>query len=88
MKEITKHYTNGEVTVVWRSGLCQHSTLCWKGLLAVFDPRKHPWINMDGAETANIIKQVTQCPSGALSYFVNTGTQDQQDANIAGEKEQ
>ena len=71
MKEVTKHYTNGEITVVWKSGLCQHSTNCWKGLLSVFDPRKSPWINMDGANSERIIEQVMQCPSGALSYFGN-----------------
>lgn len=71
MKEVTKHYTNGEVTVVWKNGLCQHSTKCWKGLRDVFDPQKSPWINMQAAETQHIIEQVKQCPSGALSYFMN-----------------
>jgi len=71
MKEVTKHYTDGKVTVVWKNRLCQHSTLCWKGLLQVFDPRKGPWINMTGATTEQIIEQVKQCPSGALSFFMN-----------------
>ena len=83
MKEVIKHYTNGEVTVIWKSSLCQHSTVCWKGLLEVFDPRKHPWINMDGAETKRIMDQVKQCPSGALSYFLNT----EKDQQHAGETE-
>ena len=37
-----KTYTNGEVTVVWKPEICQHSTHCWKGLLAVFNPQKKP----------------------------------------------
>ena len=39
----------------------------------VFDPARRPWINMDGADEARIAAQVTQCPSGALSYFMNSG---------------
>ena len=69
MKEITKHYTKGDVTVVWKPDLCQHSTHCWKELREVFDPKQSPWINMDGAPPDRIIEQVTKCPSGALSFM-------------------
>jgi uncharacterized Fe-S cluster protein YjdI len=69
-----KKYSNGEITVIWKPGLCQHSTNCWKGLINVFDPRKKPWINMDGANSERIIEQVKKCPSGALSYLANAAT--------------
>ena len=59
------------MTVVWKPGICIHSTLCWKGLLSVFNPKEKPWIKMDGATTERIIEQVRKCPSGALSYFLN-----------------
>ncbi len=62
-----KHYTNGEITIDWKPDLCIHSTNCWKGLSAVFDPRKRPWIKMDGADTPAIRAAVARCPSGALS---------------------
>lgn len=65
------HYTNDEVTVVWKPKLCIHSTLCWKGLIDVFNPRERPWVKINGAATERIIEQVKQCPSGALSYFMN-----------------
>ncbi len=42
MKDITKKYTNGEVTIVWKPNECIHSTICFKGLGEVFDPRKRP----------------------------------------------
>lgn len=71
MKETTKQYSNGEITVVWQPQVCIHSTLCWKGLGEVFNPTKRPWVNMDGAQTEAIIEQVKKCPSGALSYFKN-----------------
>ncbi len=67
-----KEYTNGEITIVWKPDMCQHSALCWKGLVDVFDPRKRPWINMQGADNESIIRQVGTCPSGALSYYLNS----------------
>lgn len=72
MSKDTHHYSNDEVTVVWKPGMCIHSTLCWKGLPEVFNPRERPWVKMSGATTDRIIEQVKQCPSGALSYFLNT----------------
>lgn len=66
-----KEYTNGEVTVVWKPEMCIHSALCFKGLPEVFDPRKRPWVNTQGATTGAIVEQVKKCPSGALSYYMN-----------------
>ncbi|HEY6265967.1 MAG TPA: (4Fe-4S)-binding protein [Candidatus Acidoferrum sp.] len=66
-----KTYTNGEISVVWKSGLCLHSAKCVQGLGEVFNVRTRPWINMDGASTDRIIRQIEQCPSGALRYFRN-----------------
>lgn len=66
-KNIKKEYTNGEITVVWQSGLCKHAAECVKNLPAVFKPREQPWINVDNASTAEIIATVHKCPSGALT---------------------
>ena len=71
MPQKTFKYSNADITVTWQPDLCQHSTLCWKGLLQVFNPQQRPWINMDGATTELIIEQVKKCPSGALSYLLN-----------------
>lgn len=67
----TKEYSNGEVTIVWKSNLCIHSTNCINGLPGVFDMNKRPWINAEGATTNQIIDQVKKCPSGALSFYLN-----------------
>jgi uncharacterized Fe-S cluster protein YjdI len=67
MKEITKKYSNGEVTVIWKPSQCSHSAICFRGLPQVFDPRVKPWVNIAGATTNDIIEQVKKCPSGALS---------------------
>ena len=73
-KSSTREYSNGEVTIVWQPDLCIHSKICWRGagsLPEVFNPLKRPWIKPEGAETEKIIEQVTKCPSGALSYYMN-----------------
>ena len=69
--EITRTYTNGEVTVVWKPNLCQHSAICFRGLPKVFDPRKRPWVDPQGASTEEIVAQVQKCPSRALTYLLN-----------------
>jgi uncharacterized Fe-S cluster protein YjdI len=71
MNDTTKKYTNGEVTVVWRPDRCCHSTICFTGLPNVFNPNRRPWVNITGASTQEIIKQVKECPSAALTYFMN-----------------
>jgi uncharacterized Fe-S cluster protein YjdI len=71
MKKMTKRYTNGEVTIVWKPDVCAHSGVCFRGLNRVFDPRKRPWITPDGATTPEIVDQVKRCPSAALTYFMN-----------------
>jgi uncharacterized Fe-S cluster protein YjdI len=71
MSESEKTYTNGEITVLWKPGVCIHSAKCVQGLGEVFNVNARPWINMSGSETSRIIKQVDECPSGALSYVRN-----------------
>ena len=71
MKDITKKYTNGEITIVWKPAMCIHSTNCFKGLPEVFDPRKRPWTSPENSTSERIIEQIRKCPSGALSYYHN-----------------
>ena len=67
INNLKKEYNNGEVTVIWQSGLCTHSANCVKNLSAVFQPRTQPWIKMENGTTEEIIATVAKCPSGALS---------------------
>ena len=66
-----KEYTNGEVTIVWEANKCIHSGICVKGLPKVFKPNERPWIAIDAASTDKLVEQVKQCPSGALSFYMN-----------------
>ena len=72
MKNVRKEYSNGVVTIVWQNALCIHSGNCVRGLPSVFDSRSTPWINANAATTEEIINQVKKCPSGALSYYLNS----------------
>lgn len=74
MENNTKEYTNGEVTIVWKPALCIHSKICWhavNGMPEVFNPRERPWIKVNATTTEKLIEQVSKCPSGALTYFLN-----------------
>lgn len=74
--DIRKEYTNGEVTVVWRSGLCRHSGNCVRALPNVFRPQARPWINVSDGTTDPIVQAVKRCPSGALTYYFNDQGED------------
>jgi uncharacterized Fe-S cluster protein YjdI len=84
MKDITKKYTNGEVTIVWKPSECIHSGICFRGLIDVFDPQKRPWITPENSTSEKIIEQVKKCPSGALSYYLNRDSQDEK-VNVQAE---
>lgn len=71
MKDITKKYSNGEVTIVWKPALCIHSRNCFTGLNEVFHPQDLPWITPQHSTTDKIVAQIKKCPSGALSYYMN-----------------
>lgn len=64
-------YINDEITVLWKPDVCKHSGRCVTQLPGVFDIHKHPWVNMQGASSEEIIAQVNKCPTGALSILKN-----------------
>ncbi|TAH12236.1 MAG: (4Fe-4S)-binding protein [Sphingobacteriia bacterium] len=68
---LKKEYSNGQITVVWQSGLCRHSGNCVKNLSSVFNPKEQPWIKIENASSEEIILAVSKCPSGALSIKHN-----------------
>ncbi|HEY9117840.1 MAG TPA: (4Fe-4S)-binding protein [Roseivirga sp.] len=64
---MTKEYTNGEITVLWKPEQCIHSGICLRGLPQVFDLKQKPWVNMEAAKSEQIVNLVKECPSKALS---------------------
>ncbi|HEX4852131.1 MAG TPA: (4Fe-4S)-binding protein [Puia sp.] len=78
MAQETFTYTNGEVTIIWKPNICQHSGICVHGLPSVFNSKKRPWIDIHGSDSPTIIEQIKKCPSGALSFFTNESKTDSQ----------
>ena len=67
-KEIVKEYASGDLTVVWKPKKCIHAGICVKSLPKVYDPKGKPWIKAENASADELMAQIEQCPSGALSY--------------------
>lgn len=66
MSEPTRTYSNDEIKVEWHHERCVHCENCIKGLPQVFDMQKRPWVDLSKATSDEIIKQVAECPDGAL----------------------
>jgi uncharacterized Fe-S cluster protein YjdI len=69
--DITRTYTNGEITIVWKAQKCTHRGDCVKNNRDVFKPKERPWVKPLNSTTDKIIETVQKCPSGALTYFFN-----------------
>ena len=68
MKSPLQEYKNDAIIVRFDPKICIHSGVCVRGLRAVFDIDKRPWVNVEGASAEAIAEQIKRCPSGALSY--------------------
>ncbi len=61
-----KTYTGDKVDVSFDAAVCEHAAECVRGLPAVFDTQRRPWILPDGAPAERVVEVVGRCPSGAL----------------------
>lgn len=67
-KTIVKEYKKDDLTIVWDANKCIHAGVCVQRLPKVYDPKAKPWVKPENATKEELIKQLDQCPSGALSY--------------------
>ncbi len=67
-----KEYSNGELTIVWEPAICSHSEVCINCLPEVYNPYGKPWITIEKATSKQLQEQISKCPSGALSYYMNS----------------
>lgn len=87
MEKIIRKYSNGEITVVWKPHLCDHSAVCIRELPKVFDTFSRPWIKMDAATTEEIKHVVDRCPTKAITWYKNGSENDTvTDDNVGVEK--
>lgn len=70
MEKNNNVFSNDKITVTYEPRCCINAELCAKQLSEVFRHSVIPWIDLDGAKTKKIIKQIKRCPSGALQYFL------------------
>ena len=68
MKNPIQEYKTDAIIVRFDPRVCIHSGVCVRGLRAVFDVEKRPWVNVEGASAEAIAEQIKRCPSGALSF--------------------
>jgi uncharacterized Fe-S cluster protein YjdI len=61
-----KRYTGEALDVTFDPVRCRHAAECLRGLPAVFDRGRRPWILPDGGEPADVVRVVARCPTGAL----------------------
>ena len=63
-----KEYLTDEIAVIWKPELCEHSGIRVKMLPNVYNPKERPWIKPENATTQQLIEQINQRPSKALTY--------------------
>ena len=74
MKKKTREYSSGQITVQYDVGRCIHAAECVRGLPAVFDPKRRPWIDPGQTDDLSKLAEVIErCPTGALQYRSEEG---------------
>jgi uncharacterized Fe-S cluster protein YjdI len=61
-----KPYRGSAVEVSFDGARCRHAAECLRGLPAVFDLSRRPWILPDAADPDDVVRVVARCPTGAL----------------------
>ena len=61
-------YRGESIIVFFSVDRCTHVAECLRGLPAVFDTRRSPWINPDAADPDDVARVVMRCPTGALHF--------------------
>jgi uncharacterized Fe-S cluster protein YjdI/CDGSH-type Zn-finger protein len=67
-KNAIRHYTDDAIDISYESSRCIHAAVCIRGLPAVFDRNRRPWILPSASSADEIANVIAQCPSGALHY--------------------
>lgn len=72
-----KRYEGQQIEVSYDTARCLHAAECVRGMPAVFDTAKRPWIAPDGGEPDALAAVIRRCPTGALHYRLAEGEPEQ-----------
>ena len=77
-----KAYSAPGITVYFNPRRCIHFGACVRGLPAVFEKARRPWIMADAAPVEAVAAGVPRCPTGALHYVLEDGPREEPDAQV------
>jgi uncharacterized Fe-S cluster protein YjdI len=72
-----KSYEGERIEVTYDAARCLHAAECVRGLPAVFNTAKRPWIAPDAAGAEALAAVIRRCPTGALHYTLREGEPEQ-----------
>ena len=72
-KERIYTYENDDIEVNYSLRRCIHAAECVRGLPAVFDRDRRPWIEPDNDSADRIAEIILKCPTGALTFVRKDG---------------
>jgi uncharacterized Fe-S cluster protein YjdI len=72
-----KRYRDEAVDVGFDGPRCRHAAECLRGLPAVFDVGRRPWIDPDRAGPDELMRVVARCPTGALRTHPKSGPEEE-----------
>ena len=73
MSEKRHVFKSPAITVTWIRQRCIHVAECVRGLPAVFQPGRVPWVEPAQAGADRVAEVVRRCPTGALHYERHDG---------------
>src|SRR5258705_148220 len=65
---VERGYANDRIEVPWEPAFCIHAAECLRGLPAVFDNQRRPWIIVDNGSPGDAGAVIQRCPTGALHF--------------------
>jgi uncharacterized Fe-S cluster protein YjdI len=68
-----KRYEGQEIEVTYDTTRCLHAAECVRGMPAVFDTAKRPWVAPDNGEPEALATVIRRCPTGALHFRLRQG---------------
>lgn len=73
MNDTVRLYVGKDIDVTYDAERCIHAAECTRGLPAVFNNSRRPWIDPNGASADAIAAVIVKCPSGALHFIRHDG---------------